>query len=139
MAELRPGLDALPTSDDTFSPYVGALDHLRPSTVRRAIAAIRLAHERAGYPAVLEACPATTVALRGHARRHARTPPSASTAATASRLEAMADTIETDTAKGVRDRAVLLVGFDLAARRSELVGRDVEVCMSTASYGRYGQ
>ena len=126
LAEVRPGLEALPASDDTLSLYVGALDRRRPSTVRRAIAAIRLAHERAGYPALLESCPATTAALRGHARRHAGTPPTPRAAATAGRLEAMLATIDADTVKGIRDRAVLLVGFDLAARRSELVGLDVE-------------
>lgn len=126
LAAVDPSLVALPASDDTLSTYVGALDRRSPSSVRRAVAAIRLAHERAGHPALLEERPATVAALRGHARRHAKTPRKRQTAATERRVEAMADTCDTTRLLGLRNRALLLVGVDTGLRRSELVAIDVE-------------
>ena len=54
MGEVKLAVRALPASDDTLSLYVlyvGALDERSPTTVRRAIAAIRMMHERARAPA----------------------------------------------------------------------------------------
>jgi len=126
LGQIDPSLVALPASDDTLSTYIGALDHRSPSSVRRAVAAIRLAHERAGFPALLEERPATVAALRGHARRRAGTPVKKRTAATDERIRAMADTRDTTTSIGLRDRALLLVGVDAGLRRSELVAIDIE-------------
>jgi site-specific recombinase XerD len=42
------------------------------------------------------------------------------------RLKKMADAVEPQTLKGMRDRALLLLGFAGAFRRSELVALDVE-------------
>ena len=126
LAAVDPSLVALPASDDTLSTYIGALDRRSPSSVRRAVAAIRLAHERAGYPALLEERPATVAALRGHARRRARTPVKKQSAATDERIRQMADTCDTTTLIGLRDRALLLVGVDAGLRRSELVAIDIE-------------
>ena len=126
LAPLEPTIVDFPTNDETLSLYVGALAKKRPSTVRRAIAAIRLAHERAGVPALLEGCPATVAALRGHARRHAEHVPRQVAAAVAPRLERMVDACDPDTLLGLRNRALLLVGADLGVRRSELVALDIE-------------
>ena len=133
LAPVDASLVALPASDDTLSTYIGALDRRSPSSVRRAVAAIRLAHERAGYPALIEERPATVAALRGHARRHAKTPVKKQSAATDERIRLMADTRDTTTLIGLRDRALLLVGVDAGLRRSELVAIDVEHLSRQAS------
>jgi len=133
LAPVDASLVALAASDDTLSTYIGALDRRSPSSVRRAIAAIRLAHERAGYPALLEERPATVAVLRGHARRHARTPRKRQSAATDERIRLMADTRDTTTLIGLRDRALLLVGVDTGLRRSELVAIDIEHLSRQAS------
>ena len=53
-------------------------------------------------------------------------PPASKVAAVDADLRLMADTIDTTTLAGLRDRALLLYGFAGAFRRSELVGLNVE-------------
>lgn len=133
-AIVEPERDAIPATDDTLSLRIGSRDHLAPTTLRRALAAVRLAHERAGFPMLDAEFPATVAALAGHARRHARRRDGKgpgggarqATPATDERLRAMLDTLVGDALPTLRNRAVLLVGFDLGLRRSELVALDVE-------------
>lgn len=128
-----PTIAALPVDDATLSLWIGASDALRPSTLKRKLAAIRLFHARAGHAMPHEAYPVTRAALAGHRRRHAKTPGRQMKAATDSILRALADTCDVDTAIGLRNRALLLVGFDGAFRRSELVGIDAEHLHRTAA------
>jgi site-specific recombinase XerD len=96
---------------------------IRPSTVGRRVAAIRYAHRFAGHPTPTddERVKATVRGIRralGTAKRK-KTP------ATAERITAMA--LGTgDGLKGMRDRALLLLGFAGAFRRSELVALNCE-------------
>ena len=131
-AATDPSLVPLPASDATLSLYVGHLDAKRPTTVRRALSAIRLAHARAGVALPDEAYPATLAAVRGHAHRHADAPPRQMRAAVDGLVQRLADACDPASAFGARDRALLLVGFDGAFRRSELVGIDVEHLTRTA-------
>jgi site-specific recombinase XerD len=93
----------------------------RPSTLGRRVAAIRYAHKLAGHDAPTddERVKAT---MRG-IRRSLGTAPRKK--APAERIISMA-LAAGDDMKGLRDRALLLIGFAGAFRRSELVALDVE-------------
>ena len=96
--------------------------------IGRRLAAIRYAHKLGGYepPTNSEAVKAT---LRG-IRRTAGSAPSRKTPATTDKVLAMVAEAGTNL-KGIRDRAILLLGFAGAFRRSELVAlniADLEFC-----------
>jgi site-specific recombinase XerC len=96
---------------------------IRPSTMGRRVAAIRYAHRLAGRGVPTEDERVRSV-VRGH-RRAAGTAPARKAPATAERIIAMA-LVPGDDLKAIRDRALLLLGFAGAFRRSELVALDVE-------------
>ena len=96
---------------------------LSPSTLVRRIAAIRAAHERNGK-ASPHAAPAVKEVLAG-ARRSWGKPIGKKQAALADDLKALVDHCDNETRKGLRDRALLLLGFAAARRRAELVALDV--------------
>lgn len=100
------------------------------STLERRLAAIRLAHR------VKQLDPPTghetvRLVLRG-IRRTRGVRPNKKTAILAEQIRAMAALADTDTLIGLRDRALLLVGFAGALRRSELVAIEVEHLSFTA-------
>jgi integrase len=94
----------------------------RPSTLGRRLAAIQYAHQNAGHesPTTAELVRAT---LRG-IRRSLGSAKNRKTPSTADLARAMARATP-DGVVGLRDRAILLVGFAGALRRSELVALDV--------------
>jgi site-specific recombinase XerD len=94
---------------------------VKPSTIARRLAAIRYAHKLAGHasPTASEAVKAT---LRG-IKRTSRGAPNRKAPATADKINAMAAATG-DGCRGLRDRALLLLGFAGAFRRSELVALD---------------
>lgn len=118
------GLTTLPASIETSAMYLASLADggLSSSTISRRSAAIAYAHKLAGCepPTSAELLKAT---IRG-IRREIGTAPDAKSPATA---EVMAELLAQLPAgiAGIRDRALLLVGFGGALRRSELVGLDV--------------
>ena len=138
-------LAPVPASDATLSLWVGAHRHLAPATLARKLAAIRLAHERAGHPLPRASLPATRAALAGHARLRALESEAGATQASAATLERLvrmvdalgpvpeSDALDAAARRLVRNRALLLIGFDAALRRSELVGIDVEHLEPTAT------
>ena len=90
---------------------------------RAAVAAIRYAHKLAGYgdpPTSSEVVKATVQGIR----RMMGSAPARKSPATADKVVAMAALANTDI-KGLRDRAIILLGFAGAFRRSELVALDV--------------
>jgi len=93
------------------------------STLRRRVAAIARAHRMARQPLDTRH-PAIRETLRGIARTHGE-PPRRSAALTTEEIKRLSAVCGTDVA-GIRDRALFLVGFAGALRRSELVGLDVE-------------
>ena len=115
---------ALPARPEAVAAFLAAEASrgVKPSTIGRRLAAIRYAHKLAGHepPTNSEAVKAT---LRG-IRRTAGSAPARKTPATADKIVAMVDKAGTDI-KGLRDRALLLLGFAGAFRRSELVALDV--------------
>lgn len=114
----------LPADPDVLAQYVTSLadDGKAPATIERALASILTAHETANLPkpATKPARAAlrqyrTETAEDEHGKRVRKAPP-----ATVTKLRAMVDTCDTDTLAGLRDRALIVVGFSVGARRSEL-------------------
>jgi site-specific recombinase XerD len=115
---------ALPAVPEAVAAFLAteAQRGTKPSTISRRLAAIRYAHKLAGHepPTNAEAVRAT---LRG-IRRSVQNVPARKTPATADKILAMVANAPTDL-KGLRDCALLLLGFAGAFRRSELVALDV--------------
>ena len=117
-------LCVLPAAPESVAAFLAAEAKrgTKPSTIGRRLAAIRYVHKLAGYepPTNSEAVKAT---LRGICRT-AGSAPTRKAPATADRVLAMVSRAPNGL-KGVRDRALLLLGFAGAFRRSELVALDV--------------
>ena len=117
------GVPSLPAAPETVAAYLAAhASTSKASTLGRRIAAIRYAHRLAGHaiPTDAEGVKATMRGIRrtyGSAR--VRKAP-----AVAGKMLGMVATAP-DKLAGLRDRALLLVGFGGALRRSELVALDV--------------
>jgi integrase len=117
------GRDTLPASAQTLADYVSHLcdQDKAPSTIEQAIATIRVAHREAGH----DGQPDTRAALRilkthkrdraDQGKRKKKAP-----AVTLDILRAMIDATDPDTLAGRRDRALIVLGFAMMARRSEL-------------------
>ena len=118
------GLSCMPATPETACAYFASLATagMKASTIGRRAAALRHAHRLAGHepPTALETVRAT---LRG-IRREIGTAPDRKAACTADRLAAMLAHVP-DTLTGKRDRALILLGFAGALRRSELVALTV--------------
>jgi site-specific recombinase XerD len=127
------GVSALPATPETIAAFLAhdVETGSRPSTLGRRVAAIRYAHKLAGHPVPTddERVKAT---MRG-IRRSLGTAPQKKAPATAERIIAMALATGEDL-KGLRDRALLLIGFAGAFRRSELVALDLEDLEETARW-----
>jgi len=117
------GVIALPAGAETVALYVADLAKgAKPATIDLRLAAISAAHRAAGHdsPTKEEAVRLVRRGVRrtlGTAQRQVRP-------VTVPELRAMLQGLGIDPA-GCRDRALLLLGFAGALRRSELVGLDV--------------
>jgi integrase len=117
------GVRPLPAGAETVACYVADLAKAaKPATIDARLAAISAAHRAAGYdsPTKQEAVRLVRRGMRrtlGTAQRQVRP-------VTVPDLRAMLEGLGTDPG-GCRDRALLLLGFAGALRRSELVGLDV--------------
>ncbi len=118
------GTPALPAQPTMVAAYLSSLagTHCR-STLRRRLAAIGQAHRLAGHDWIA-AHPAIRTTLRGILRQHG-TPPRQAAALTTAEMRRLVHVCDGGLT-GLRDRALLLVGFAGALRRSELVGIDRE-------------
>jgi len=112
----------LPASPDTVALYIAdlAATH-KPSTLTRRISAISQAHQIAGFESPVHA--AKVRAVMAGIRRSKGTAAEAKTPVLVEDLKRMLTHVP-EGLLGVRDRALLLVGFAGAFRRSELVGLD---------------
>ncbi len=122
----RRGLADLPAEPETVAVFLAseAAAGLKPATIARRSAAIRYAHglDRKEPPTNTEAVRAT---VRG-IRRRTGTAPKRKAPATAQLVASMVALAPADTLRGLRDRALLLLGFSGAFRRSELVALRAE-------------
>lgn len=115
----REGIDPFPTDTDTLCRYItqdgGVSAH---STVRRRTYAIRKVHRLLGLPDPTQE-EDVNIALR-RLRRSRPTRPKQAVGITASILETLL-AVQPETPWGIRDAAMLSLGYDLLTRRSELV------------------
>lgn len=118
------GVSARPAAPETVADYLAALADAGKSvsTISAALAAIGEAHDSAGYDS-----PTKSGAVRdtmAGIRRTLGTRPDKKAPATQDAVKAMAAACGSDL-QGLRDRAVLLLGFAGAFRRSELAALTV--------------
>lgn len=119
-------LTSLPAPPAVIALYLTSLAKrgLTVATIRRRCAAIARAHRQAGHlPATAD--PRVATVLEGIARVHGSAP-NKKTALLRDPLLEIIDRIDTSTPAGLRDRALLLIGFAVGLRRSELVALAVE-------------
>lgn len=123
------GRDTLPASPQTLADYVSHLcdQDKAPSTIEQAIATIRVAHRQNGYKGQPDTEAALNI-LKTHKRdraeagkRKRKAPP-----VTLDVLRAMVDVTDPATLAGRRDRALVILGFAMMARRSELAALRIE-------------
>jgi integrase len=116
-------LAALPADPETVALYLTSMaDTFRPSTLSRRVAAISVAHQHAGF-----ASPTTDALVRSvlaGIRRTMGVAPKQAAPATIGEIRRMTARMGESTIE-IRDRAILLLGFAGAFRRSELVSLDV--------------
>jgi len=127
----RHGLEPLPATVNTIAAYLAALARsgLKASTITRRCAGIRYMHRMAGLesPTSSEAIKAVLAGIR----RSVGTAVTRKAPATAETVRAIVAEVPTDL-RGLRDRALLVLGFAGALCRSELVALDVDDLKETA-------
>ena len=117
------GESDLPASPDTVARYITALAEThKPATLQRRLASISVAHQAAGYPS-----PASAPIVRATMQGIRRTLGMAQRQAAPLLVEHVrqAVCVLDDSPRGIRDKAILLLGLAGAFRRSELVALDV--------------
>lgn len=118
------GLEALPAAPETVALYLTDLAGVKaPATLQRRITSISQAHQAAGHEP-----PTRAMVVRETWRGIRRTFGTASQGKAPARtaeIRSMVATLDDARLAGVRDRALLLIGFAGALRRSELVALDV--------------
>jgi site-specific recombinase XerD len=125
------GLSPLPAAPETVARYLTDLAGVKATaTLQRRITSISQAHQAGGHE------PPTRSALvretwRG-IRRTFGVAPVRKAPLRASDIRALVATLDTSRLGGIRDRALLVVGFAGAFRRSELVALDVANVAETA-------
>ena len=118
-------VSALPAAPEAVAAYLAseASRGIKPSSIGRRVAAIRYAHKLAGCDTLPTDSEAVRAVVRGIRRSVG--------AARARKAPIMAETVRAmaeatpNTLRGARDRAILLLGFAGAFRRSELVALNV--------------
>jgi integrase len=119
------GVEMLPASPPTVALYLTHLAQAHAvATIRRHMVAIAQAHKNAGLPSPV-ADPHIRTIVQG-IRRTKGTAQRKKTALTGDLLREAVASLNPSTLQGKRDRAIVLLGFALAARRSELAALNVE-------------
>ena len=121
----------IPASPELVAEYLAErAQELKPSTLERRLAALRLAHQAAGYESPTEHALVREV-MRGIRRAKGRAPRRVRPVLFAD-LVAMLAGCRDDGLKGLRDAALLTFGLALGARCSELLALTVEDLEETA-------
>jgi integrase len=124
------GRVALPATAQTVAAYLTHLAvgrGLKATTADAHLTAIRAVHRGAGAapPDGLAARKVVVAAQRREAARDGRYGPRKAVPVMAADLPGIVAACDTDTPAGLRDRAVILLGFSLLARRAELAALSV--------------
>jgi len=120
------GMTSLPADSKTVELYLADLGSergMKTSTIKRRIYSIGHFHVVNGYPSPRE-YPSVKAVLSG-IRRHNGTAQQGRDPILKDDLRAMVEALPKNLA-GIRDKALLLIGFFSACRRSELIGLDVD-------------
>jgi site-specific recombinase XerD len=118
-------LEPLPAAPQTVALYLTDLCKThKVSTLYRRLSGISQAHQAAGHQPSPTRDPQVRLVFQGIRRTLGAAPDQKQPAITAE-VRAMIEKLDLNTLSGVRDRALLLVGFAGAFRRSELVSLDV--------------
>ena len=118
------GFEPAPSSPETVGAYLASLAETKaPTTIRRRLAAIAKMHKFNNWPWNASDLHIQD-RLKGVLRAHGR-PVKKAAAITLPVLRKLVDTCDFS-ARGARDRALILIGFAGALRRSELVGLTVK-------------
>jgi integrase len=127
-------LASLPATPETVSGYLSWLastGEVTAATIDRRASAISEAHKLSHLPSPTSD-ETVRKTLAGIRRVLGTAPRFQKTALATDDLRAMLDHMELDTLSGLRDRAILLLGFAGGFRRSELVALDVDDLEETA-------
>jgi integrase len=125
----RQSLDPLPPDPQTVGLYITAQasgserDRKSVSTIERRLSSLTWNYSQRGQPLDRKDRHIATV-LAGIRNTHAA-PPRQKEAVLRDDLIAMLETLDRGTLRGLRDRAMLLLGFAGGLRRSEIVGLDL--------------
>jgi site-specific recombinase XerD len=122
----RHGVGPLPAAPETVASYIAErAGHLKPGSIQRRLNAIAEAHKAAGLGS-----PTSTGMVKNTMkgiRRKLGTAPVQKSPTLTDDIRAMVDASDVGLI-GARDRALILLGFAGAFRRSELVALDIEDC-----------
>lgn len=120
-------LTPIPATPETVALYITALagTGARPSTIQRRLSAISQAHQLSGHEPSPTQSPIVRTTMAG-IRRTLGMAPAQKAAVVTAELRTLLGVTPADTLAGLRDRALLLVGFAGGFRRGELVALDVE-------------
>lgn len=119
-------LNPYPGESETLKSYVSHLANTNKklATIHRHLAAIEKRHQLTSLPSAV-GTPALKRTLRGITLTLGKKQKQAP-AFTVEHLKSCIEQLDLTTASGLRDRALLLIGFAGAFRRSELVGLNIE-------------
>ena len=118
-------LDNLPAEPKTVALYITHLANglgLKISTIRRRLVAISQVHQAAGYPNPPTKDAGVRAVMKGIKRTH-RNKQDRKKGLTSNQVRAWVGSL-TDTPQDIRDKAIILLGFAGAFRRSEIVSLD---------------
>ncbi len=129
----------IPATPETVALYITALAGAgaKPSTIQRRLSALSQAHQLSGHEPSPTQSPIVRTTMAGIRRTLGMTPRQKSPVVTAELRVLLAVTPE-DTLAGLRDRALLLIGFAGGFRRGELVALDAEDVEETEDGLRIG-
>lgn len=128
---LQNKVDSLPATVETVLLYINHLSkQFKYSTIRRKLSSISQAHDTAGHINPTKHTHVSNL-MKGIAKVKG-TKQDSKQAILLDDIKLMIDSIDTDKLIGKRDKAMLLLGFSLASRRSELVAIDLEDITFTA-------
>jgi site-specific recombinase XerD len=121
------GVSPLPATPETVAAYIAeCAGRVKVGSIQRRLNAIAEAHKAVGAQSPTHS-PIVANTMKGIRRTIGRAPKQKAAALTGD-IRAMVDATDDGTI-GIRDRALILLGFAGAFRRSELVSLDVEDCI----------
>lgn len=128
----HPPLSSLPAAPETVAGWLAVLAEAgyHPATVRRKLAAVSTMHRLSGHPTPTDSA-MVKVVHRG-IRRTRSCAPTRKNALHREPLTVVLARIGDSELSDLRDRALLLIGYSAALRRSELVALDVADIEATA-------